>query len=143
MKKILTLLGVTALFLPLLFACGKKEAEEDRREVDFTVVPWEELPEPLREAVEKNKKEEIRMSYLDGEDLYLVRGYGEQETGGYSISVLECWENEEKLCLDTRLLGPENPEEISKNPTWPCLVLRVETQDEEGVMQQARKGWSR
>ena len=135
MKKILTLLGVTALFLPLLFACGKKEAEEDRREVDFTVVPWEELPEPLREAVEQNKKEEIRMSYLDGEDLYLVRGYGEQETGGYSISVLECWENEEKLCLDTRLLGPENPDEISKNPTWPCLVLRVENQDKEVVIQ--------
>ena len=89
MKRILTIVGLTVLLLPVLFGCGKKEDDRSgRSEVDFEVVPKEELPAPLAEAVEENKKDEIRMTYMDGEDLYLVRGYGEQATGGYSISVL-------------------------------------------------------
>lgn len=136
MKRILAVLGLTVLLLPALFGCGKKEeSESEHSEVDFEVVPKEELPNTLAEAVEENKKDEIRMTYMDGEDLYLVRGYGEQATGGYSISVLECWEDEERVYLDTRLLGPENPDEISKDPSYPYLALRIDMRDKEVVIQ--------
>ncbi|HIR14928.1 MAG TPA: protease complex subunit PrcB family protein [Candidatus Choladousia intestinavium] len=136
MKRILTIVGLTVLLLPVLFGCGKKEDDRSgRSEVDFEVVPKEELPAPLAEAVEENKKDEIRMTYMDGEDLYLVRGYGEQATGGYSISVLECSEDEEKVYLDTRLLGPENPDEISRDPSYPYLALRIDMRDKEVVIQ--------
>ena len=136
MKRILTIVGLTVLLLPVFFGCGKKEDDRSgRSEVDFEVVPKEELPAPLAEAVEENKKDEIRMTYMDGEDLYLVRGYGEQATGGYSISVLECSEDEEKVYLDTRLLGPENPDEISRDPSYPYLALRIDMRDKEVVIQ--------
>ncbi len=136
MKRILTIVGLTVLLLPVLFGCGKKEDDRSgRSEVDFEVVPKEELPAPLAEAVEENKKDEIRMTYMDGEDLYLIRGYGEQATGGYSISVLECSEDEEKVYLDTRLLGPENPDEISRDPSYPYLALRIDMRDKEVVIQ--------
>ena len=136
MKRILTIVGLTVLLLPVLFGCGKKEDDRSgRSEVDFEVVPKEELPAPLAEAVEENKKDEIRMTYMDGEDLYLIRGYGEQATGGYSISVLECSEDEEKVYLDTRLLGPENPDEISRDPSYPYLVLKIDMRDKEVVIQ--------
>ena len=136
MKRILTIVGLTVLLLPVLFGCGKKEDDRSgRSEVDFEVVPKEELPAPLAEAVEENKKDEIRMTYMDGEDLYLIRGYGEQATGGYSISVLECSEDEEKVYLDTRLLGPENPDEISRDPSYPYLALRIDMRDKEVVLQ--------
>ena len=129
-------MGLTVLLLPVLFGCGKKEDDRSgRSEVDFEVVPKEELPAPLAEAVEENKKDEIRMTYMDGEDLYLIRGYGEQATGGYSISVLECSEDEEKVYLDTRLLGPENPDEISRDPSYPYLALRIDMRDKEVVIQ--------
>lgn len=136
MKRILTIVGLTVLLLPVLFGCGKKEDDRSgRSEVDFEVVPKEELPAPLAEAVEENKKDEIRMTYMDGEDLYLIRGYGEQATGGYSISVLECSEDEEKVYLDTRLLGPENPDEISRDPSYPYLALKIDMRDKEVVIQ--------
>ncbi len=136
MKRILTIVGLTVLLLPVLFGCGKKEDDRSgRSEVDFEVVPKEELPAPLAEAVEENKKDEIRMTYMDGEDLYLIRGYGEQATGGYSISVLECSEDEEKVYLDTRLLGPENPDEISRDQSYPYLALRIDMRDKEVVIQ--------
>ena len=136
MKRILTIVGLTVLLLPVLFGCGKKEDDRSgRSEVDFEVVPKEELPAPLAEAVEENKKDEIRMTYMDGEDLYLIRSYGEQATGGYSISVLECSEDEEKVYLDTRLLGPENPDEISRDPSYPYLALKIDMRDKEVVIQ--------
>lgn len=53
----------------------------ERADVEFTVVPAEEVPQELSEILEKNKAREIRMTYQDGEELYLIRGYGEQKTG--------------------------------------------------------------
>ena len=62
-----------------------------------------------------NEAREIRMTFEDGDDLYLIRGYGEQKTGGYSIAVDACTEDEEKLYLTTRLIGPEDAEKQPKD----------------------------
>jgi hypothetical protein len=103
--------------------------------IEFTVVDPEKLPQKLQEAIETNKKNEIRMTYTDGEDMYLVRGYGEQKTGGYSIAVETCIETDEAILFDTQLIGPENQENLSKDPSYPVLVVKIETRDKEAVIQ--------
>lgn len=113
----------------------KGENTDGRSEVEFTVVNPDKVPEELAQEIEKNKQGEIRMSYTDGGNMYLVRGYGEQKTGGYSISVVECTENESEIYLDTRLLGPANQEQISKEPSYPCLVLMIEAREKEVKIQ--------
>ena len=105
--------------------------DTNAKEIDYTVVEAGKLPEELAGIIEENKKKEIRMTYLDGEDLYLIRGYGEQKTGGYSIAVAECTEDEEHILFDTRLLGPTETEGLSKDPSYPCLVVKIEARDKE------------
>ena len=101
----------------------------ERADVEFTVVSAEEVPQELSEILEKNKAREIRMTYQDGEELYLIRGYGEQKTGGYSILVVECSEDEENLYFLTQLIGPEDPEGLSEDPSYPYLVAKTARTD--------------
>lgn len=109
----------------------ESRSDKDRQAVDFTVVENRKIPEKLLEVIEKNKAEEIRLSYTEGENLYLVRGYGEQKTGGYSISVTDCSEDEQTLWLDTRLLGPPNQEKQTKEPSYPYLVVKLDLREKE------------
>lgn len=118
------------VFLLTLCGCGTSGGGMgERADVEFTVVSVEEVPQELSEILEKNKAREIRMTYQDGEELYLIRGYGEQKTGGYSISVVECSEDEENLYFLTQLIGPEDPEGLSEDPSYPYLVAKTARTD--------------
>ena len=118
------------VFLLTLCGCGTSGGGMgERADVEFTVVPAEEVPQELSEILEKNKAREIRMTYQDGEELYLIRGYGEQKTGGYSISVVECSEDEENLYFLTQLIGPGDPEGLSEDPSYPYLVAKTARTD--------------
>ncbi len=134
-------IGVLAFLILMLAAvtvgCASsgENAKTNRREIDYTVAEPGKLPEELSHAIEENKKKEIRMTYIDGEDMYLVRGYGEQKTGGYSIAVAECTEDDTTILFDTRLIGPTEEEGLSKDPSYPCLVVKIEARDKKVMIQ--------
>ena len=130
-------LAVCLLTIFFLTGCSKigSEAESSRQKIDFTVVEQREIPEKLMEVIEKNKQDEIRLSYREGESLYLVRGYGQQKTGGYSIAVAECTEDETAIWFDTRLLGPANQETLSDDPSYPYLVIKMELREKEVMIE--------
>lgn len=128
--------GILALLLLSavwgLAGCShREEQEKERQPIEFTVVESRKLPQELQEIIEENKDGEIRMAYEDGEDLYLIRGYGMQKTGGYSISVTECSEDEETIRLDTQLIGPKSQEDLPEDPSYPCLVIKMEMRDKD------------
>lgn len=132
MKRCAAILALILVVLSLLTGCSaSSETDSTRKDIDFTVVEQRKIPQELQEIIEENKEDEIRMAYEDGEDLYLIRGYGEQKTGGYSIAVKECSEDEKTILLDTQLLGPESQEEISKDPSYPYLVVKMEKREKE------------
>ena len=99
--------------------------------MDFTVVKPEEIPDELKKVMEEHKEEEIQIVFEDKGSLYAVRGYGKQETGGYSISVDECLEGESKISIATTLIGPSQTEGLSKDPSFPVIVLKMESRDKE------------
>jgi hypothetical protein len=116
--------------------CGRtQESGGERTGLAFTVVDLEKVPQELSAIIEKNKQKEIRMTYRDQEVLYLIRGYGEQATGGYSIEVVECSEDEEHIWFDTRLIGPKSQEELPKAPSYPCLVVKIEAREKEVMIE--------
>ena len=84
MKKWLIRLFTLSLALSLFLAgCVRTEEKEVTGEkLDFTVVPPEEIPEELKSILDANKESEMMISYRIGEYLYIIRGYGKQETGG-------------------------------------------------------------
>ena len=55
---------------------------------EYTVMKEEDFPEKVKELINENKEKEFQMTYQDQGYLYLLKGYGKQETGGYSIQMV-------------------------------------------------------
>ena len=81
--------------------------EGERTPLEYTIVKQEEIPEEISELMEQKKKKVFQMTYQVGDIRYLMKGYGEQLTGGYSIQVEEVSESENAVFCKTRLIGPE------------------------------------
>ncbi len=117
---------IFALGLSALSGCTRKEEDSrNRQEIEYTIVEQRDIPEKLLETIEQKKQAEIKISFENENDLYLVRGYGVQETGGYSIVVRELYLTEHALYFDTELLGPENGSSPQKKPSYPYIVVKT------------------
>lgn len=114
-----------------LWGCSiEKVRAKDGVKPEYTVMKEEDFPDKVRELVEQNQEKEFQMTYQDNGFLYLMKGYGKQETGGYSIQVqdLSLWDN--AIHLETMLLGPEEGEELTGEPSFPCLVIKMKYREE-------------
>ena len=114
-----------------LWGCSiEKVRAKDGVKPEYTVMKEEDFPDKVRELVEQNREKEFQMTYQDNGFLYLMKGYGKQETGGYSIQVqdLSLWDN--AIHLETMLLGPEEGEELTGEPSFPCLVIKIKYREE-------------
>ena len=90
------------------------------------MVEEKSVPGELAKLIEEKKLNEFRLTYTDDESLYLVTGFGEQETGGYSISVNECYLTETSIVFDTTLIGPSKDETVQqKEPLQPPERLSI------------------
>ena len=116
MKKWFLWLFTLSLCLTL-FLAGWTPVEKKKIEgeaLDFTVVPAEDVPDELKTILEANKETEMMISYRIGDYLYIVRGYGRQETGGCSIAVDQVVLAEDGIHFSSTLMGPDTGEEIPK-----------------------------
>lgn len=111
----------------LLSGCTLLSEEKIKlRDLDFTVLSEEKIPEELKTIIEEKKSAPFQITYTDNVNLYICVGYGEQETGGYSIAVEELYLTDTNICVDTSLLGPEASEKGAKTPSYPYIVLKTE-----------------
>ena len=79
MKRIIALLIGICCFLT---GCSVTDTNEEKiKDLEFTVVENEKVPEELKAIIEKNKESEIKMTYQIGQYLYVIRGYAMQKTG--------------------------------------------------------------
>lgn len=124
---------MTAMFaaglLLTLTGCGVQEEKTEKiKDLEYTIVDEQDIPEELQETIEEKKAAEFKLTYVTDGMLYVVHGYGEQETGGYSIAVKDFYLTENAVYFDTELIGPAKNEHQSKNPSFPYIVLK--TKDE-------------
>lgn len=111
----------------LLAGCTYLSDEKIKlRDLDFTVLSEEMIPEELKGILEEKKGAPFQITYTDNVNLYICVGYGEQETGGYSIAVEELYLTGENICVDTSLLGPEASDRSNRIPSYPYIVLKTE-----------------
>ena len=103
--------------------------EQKTGEIEYEIVKKEEIPEKLKEEIAEAEKSEMWISYADtGKEetyLYVVRGYGTQQTTGYSIEVNACYETVDTVVIRTTLQGPEKKEKIHKKKTYPYIVIKI------------------
>ena len=136
-RRYLRLALVPLIILCMLGAggCGLDRQKEDRTALDFTVVSSEEVPGELAKVIDAHKEEEMQIAFSDQGSLYAVRGYGKQDTGGYSITVDECSEGEDQIYIVTTLTGPQQGEKISEEPSFPVIVIKMENREKEIVFE--------
>ena len=113
--------------LCLLCGCSVKTDDEEKiRDIDFTVVDKQEIPKELEEFIKEQGEEAFEITFGDEGYLYIVKGYGRQESTGYSIEVEECYETSELIHVKTSLLGPPKGEDILEKETFPYIVIKIE-----------------
>ena len=82
-----TVCAILLVACMLLSGCTFMSQEKVKlRDLEFTVLSEEKIPEELKALVEERKEEPFQLTYTDNEFLYICIGYGKQETGGYSIA---------------------------------------------------------
>lgn len=131
-KSILCILLIC--ILSLLSACSVERTNlEKLRDIEFTVVEEDDVPQELQEKMKEKQETRMRMTYADKGYLYIAMGYGVQETSGYSIEVKECYETSNAIYIHTNLLGPAKDEKIVESKTYPSVVVKMEFIDKNVV----------
>ena len=126
-----------AVCLGMLFGvfagCGKQtDTLEKVKDLEFTVLAEDNIPEELKKIIDEKKIHPFKVTYRDNGFLYICVGYGEQVSGGYSITVNALYLTENAVYADTSLLGPDPAEKaaVKKNsPSYPYVVVKTEFVD--------------
>ena len=135
MKKFILAI-ICMCFLSLMVGCSaEKLSTEKLRDIEFTVVDEENIPEELEEMIDEREEKPFKLTYADNGSLYIAVGYGEQTTSGYSIEVKELYETENAIYIHTNLIGPAKDEKIVERKTYPYLVVKLEFIDKNVVFE--------
>ena len=132
MKKVLPVI------FTMLFLCGCSVQSDDNKklnDLEFTVISQDEIPKELAAQIEEKKTEEMKLTYSDNENLYIARGYGTQNSGGYSIAVGELYETENAVFFHSSLIGPEAGEKTDEGESYPYVVVKLKWIDKNVVFE--------
>lgn len=129
--KALILFGILILCGMILWACGSNTKPEKTGDLSYEIVPDEKVPAELQKLIDERKESEFRLSFSEGENLYLVVGYGRQETGGYSIQLKELYLADDVIYMNTELLGPlpEETADAKDSTAAPWIVVKMQKMD--------------
>lgn len=133
-------LRITALLLIIIVTAigtvGCKTVNTDAKklkDLDFTVVEDADIPGELKEIIDEKKESPFKISYSNKDYLYIVVGYGKQNSGGYSISVDQLYSTSNAIYIDTNLIGPSKNDMVSQGITYPYVVVKLEFLDKSVV----------
>lgn len=95
------------------------------KDLEFTVVEDADIPEELAKIIKEKRTEPFKLSFSNKESLYVVVGYGQQRTGGYSIAVDDFYLTENAIHIRTNLIGPKKETKVKATPTYPYVVVKT------------------
>ena len=112
MKRVAILLCILGSVF-IISACSiQKTSTEKLRDLDFTVVKEEDIPDELMKIIEEKKTQAMKLTFADQGMMYIVEGYGTLPSSGYSIEVKECFESKNAIYFGSNLIGPSEAEKI-------------------------------
>ena len=133
----ITYIGVIlSVAINMMAGCAIEKTNRTKvRDLDYHIATQEEIPEELKTQIEEKKAADFKVTYETSEYLYIVRGYGEQQTGGYSIQVSELYLSNNAVFFKSMLVGPRKGENVAKSPSYPYIVIRTEKVDKNVVFE--------
>ncbi|MCI8992875.1 MAG: protease complex subunit PrcB family protein [Eubacterium sp.] len=117
----------------LLTGCRQQSMEEAGKPLEYTVVEPDEVPAELQAKMEESKEAGFKLTYRTQESLYIAEGYGKQPTGGYSVAVRKLMLNDSAIDFETEMIGPQSGEKVSKEPSYPYIVVKTEYREQNVV----------
>ena len=119
-----------------LGGCGVEKTDGSKiRDLAYEMVEEDAVPEELAEKISEKKAADFKLTYESDKFLYVVRGYGEQETGGYSIQILDFYLTQNAMVFDTNLIGPTKDEKKNAAPSFPYVVVRTKNLEKNVILQ--------
>ena len=129
---------ILAFFYIMMFiaGCGVEKTDESRvQDVDYCMGEENDIPEELMAKIEEKKAADLKMVFENDDFVYIVRGYGEQETGGYSIQVTDVFLTKNALVFQSNLVGPAKDEIKNAVPSYPYVVLKIQNMDKNVIFE--------
>ena len=126
MKRKMMYLAGFLLVLMLTGCISRPQKTEKLRDLDFTDMDKEKVPNELKTAILENRDLPFKLTYADQGYLYIAEGYGPQPKSGYSVEVTGLYETENAIYIHTNLLGPEKGEKTEEVTTYPYVVVKLE-----------------
>ncbi len=128
MKKLLAfLVAILAFAIAFTTSCGKEaESTGELTDLEYTIVTEQDLPDNLQTIINQRKQHPFQLTYATTDALYLVKGYGVQETGGYSIQVRSLCKDSSAIYFDPILVGPSEQDQVANTPSYPYIVVKTE-----------------
>lgn len=133
-KRLIAVLGIIAVFI---LGCvgftgchGDEEESGERQDVAFSVVGENDIPQALAELITKKREKPFKLTYADGQDMYIVVGEGPQTGGGYSIVVKELYLADNSIVIKTELMGPEKTKAAGTDLSYPVLIVKTAYMEE-------------
>ena len=124
---------IAGIFILALAGCSiKKEDTKKIQDIEFTVVAPEDVPEELKEDIEKARDTPFRLTYADQGYLYMAR---EEERTGCSVEVNACYEASDAIRIQTTLLGPAKGEKTKEKKTYPYVVMKTEYREKDVIFE--------
>ena len=127
-RRYVLILGSVFLLL-CMTGCALQKKEKKLRDVEYTVVGAEDVPQELQEEINKIKDEEFQLTYDDGAYLYMAKGYGTRESSGHNISVQQVYLTEHTIVFETQITGPAEGTDAANKETTPYIVIKTERLD--------------
>ncbi len=136
MEKKIKALILTAVWGLALCGCSIEETNGTKlSDLEYAIVEEADLPEELKAQIEEKKAADFKMTYESGGELYIVRGYGEQATGGYSICVRELYLTSNAILFRTELIGPRKGESARQSPSYPYIAVKTDYREEHVIFE--------
>lgn len=132
-KNMLYLAGILILVLMLTGCVTRQQKTEKLRDLEFTVLDKEDVPQELKTAIVENMEQPFKLTFSDQGFTYIAEGYGPQQKSGYSVKVTGLYETENAVYIHTELLGPEKGEKTKEVVTYPYVVVKMEMTDKNVV----------
>jgi hypothetical protein len=133
----ISVLLLTIMIMAIGLAGCKTEDTDVKKikDLEFTVVEDADLPGELKEIIDEKKEEPFKLSYSNKDSLYIVVGFGKQNSGGYSIAVDELYLTSNAVYIDTNLIGPSQEDMVTQGVTYPYVVVKLELREERVVFE--------
>ena len=129
-------LWAVILMLTIVSGCGLEKTDSKKLEdLSYTILEEKEIPQEFLAVIEEKKEQMFKLTYTDEESLYIAVGYGVQQTGGYSISVNQCYLTQNAVYFDTTLIGPSKGDQVNEAKSYPYLVIKTKYSDKNVVFQ--------